>query len=69
MNVVSEEDIARSVQLATAGYSAGLLHVDSEKEDVPLRVRLDRASRSDVDRLQNCKWRAAPAVSWRLANW
>jgi multidrug efflux pump subunit AcrB len=30
-----------------------LLHVDSAKEDVPLMVRLDRASRSDVDRLQN----------------
>ena len=53
LNGISEDDIARSVQVASAGYQAGLLHVDSAKEDVPLMVRLDRASRSDVDRLQN----------------
>src|SRR5664279_4546162 len=41
------------MQVASAGYPAGLLHVDSAKEDVPLMVRLDRASRSDLDRLQN----------------
>jgi len=53
LNGISEDDIARSVQVASAGYEAGLLHVDSAKEDVPLMVRLDRASRSDVDRIQN----------------
>ena len=53
LNGISEDDIARSVQVASAGYQAGLLHVDSAKEDVPLMVRLDRASRSDVDRIQN----------------
>jgi len=53
LNGISEDDIARSMQIASAGYSAGLLHVDSEKEDIPLTVRLDRASRSDVDRLQD----------------
>jgi multidrug efflux pump subunit AcrB len=41
------------MQLASAGYPAGLLHVDSAREDVPLMVRLDRASRSDVNRIQN----------------
>ena len=30
---------------------AGLLHQAAEKEDVPLRVRLDRSSRSDLNRL------------------
>jgi multidrug efflux pump subunit AcrB len=53
LNGISEDDIARTMQVASAGYPAGLLHVDSEKEDVPLMVRLDRASRSDLDRLQN----------------
>ncbi len=53
LNGISEDEIARSVQVASAGYQAGLLHVDSAKEDVPLMVRLDRASRSDVDRIQN----------------
>jgi multidrug efflux pump subunit AcrB len=54
-NGVSEEDIARTMLVASAGSEAGLLHVDSEKEDVPLRVRLDRASRSDMEQLQNLK--------------
>jgi multidrug efflux pump subunit AcrB len=53
LNGISEDDIARSLQVASAGYSAGLLHVDSAKEDVALMVRLDRASRSDLDRIQN----------------
>jgi multidrug efflux pump subunit AcrB len=53
LNGISEDEIARTMQLASAGYPAGLLHVDSAKEDVPLMVRLDRASRSDVERIQN----------------
>jgi multidrug efflux pump subunit AcrB len=53
LNGISEDEIARSVQVASAGVQAGLLHVDSAKEDVPLMVRLDRASRSDVERIQN----------------
>jgi multidrug efflux pump subunit AcrB len=55
LNGISEDDIARTLQLASAGYEAGLLHVDSEKEDIPLTVRLARASRSDVDRILNLK--------------
>jgi multidrug efflux pump subunit AcrB len=53
LNGISEDEIARTMRVASAGYPAGLLHVDSEKEDIPLMVRLDRASRSDVDRLQS----------------
>ncbi len=52
---ISEDDIARTLRIASAGETAGLLHVDSEKEDVPLRVRLDRATRSDLERIQNIK--------------
>ena len=48
---ISEDDIARTVAAASAGYQAGLLHVDSEKEDIPITVRLDRATRSDLDRM------------------
>ena len=43
------------MQVASAGYSAGLLHQDAEKEDVPLTVRLDRATRSDLERIQSLK--------------
>ncbi|MEO8597839.1 MAG: efflux RND transporter permease subunit [Candidatus Solibacter sp.] len=50
---ISEDDVARSLAIASAGYPAGLLHVDSAKEDIPLTVRLERASRSDIDRLQS----------------
>ena len=42
LNGISEDDIARAMQIASAGYPAGLLHQDAEKEDVPL----DRAAGS-----------------------
>ena len=43
INGISEDDIAREMQVASAGYAAGLLHQDAEKEDIALTVRLDRA--------------------------
>jgi multidrug efflux pump subunit AcrB len=52
---INEEDIARTIQLASRGWHSGLLHAEADKEDVPLKVRLDRASRSDVGRLSNLK--------------
>jgi len=55
LNGVSEDDIARAMQVASAGYQAGLLHQDAEKEDVSLTVRLDRATRSDLERIQSLK--------------
>ncbi len=55
LNGITEDDIARTVQAASAGYTAGLLHVDSTKEDVPIVVRLDRPSRSSIDTLLNLK--------------
>ena len=55
INGISEDDIARAMQVASAGYAAGLLHQDAEKEDVSLTVRLDRATRSDIERIQSLK--------------
>jgi multidrug efflux pump subunit AcrB len=55
LNGISEDEVSRTVTIASAGYQAGLLHVDSAKEDVPLTLRLDRANRSDMDRLGNLK--------------
>ncbi len=52
---ISEDDIARSMRIASAGEEAGLLHVDSEKEDVPILVRFSRPTRSDLERLQSLK--------------
>ena len=55
INGISVDDIARAMQIASAGYSAGLLHQDSEKEDVSLTVRLDRATRSHMELIQGLK--------------
>ncbi len=55
LNGVSEEEIARTMALASSGYQAGLLHADSAKEDVPLMLRLGRASRSDLQHIQTLK--------------
>jgi multidrug efflux pump subunit AcrB len=52
---VTVEDIARTMRIASTGESAGLLHIDGSKEDIPIRVRLDRASRSDLERMQNLR--------------
>ena len=57
LNGISEDDIARTVQAAAAGSQAGLLHVDRSQEDVPITVRLDRATRSDMDRMLALKVR------------
>ncbi|HEY6035750.1 MAG TPA: efflux RND transporter permease subunit, partial [Kofleriaceae bacterium] len=48
---VSEADLVRTLALATEGEPQGLLHDPREAEDVPVVLRLDRASRSDLDRL------------------
>jgi multidrug efflux pump subunit AcrB len=55
LNGISEDDVARTMQVASAGYQAGLLHQDAEKEDVPLTVRLDRPTRSDLERMRSLK--------------
>jgi multidrug efflux pump subunit AcrB len=55
LNAISEGDIAKTMALASSGYQAGLLHADSSKEDIPLIVRLDRASRSDLEKIQSLK--------------
>jgi multidrug efflux pump subunit AcrB len=57
LNGISADDIARTLRIASAGYAAGLLHAEADKEDVPLTVRLDRATRSDLDRI--CSLRIA----------
>jgi len=52
---ISEDDIARTVEVASAGYTAGLLHADAAKEDVPLVARLGRAERSDLNGMLRLK--------------
>ena len=49
---VSEAEIVRALRMAAAGESEGLVHDEREKEDVPIVIRFDRATRSDLERLQ-----------------
>jgi multidrug efflux pump subunit AcrB len=55
LNGVSVDDIARTVSVASGGASAGLLHIDEAREDIPIMVRLDRPTRSDLARLLELK--------------
>ncbi|HET7544153.1 MAG TPA: efflux RND transporter permease subunit, partial [Polyangiaceae bacterium] len=50
---VSEADVVRALRLAALGEANGLLHDEREKSDVPVVLQLDRATRSDVERLQS----------------
>ncbi len=52
---ITEDQVARALRVASAAESAGLLHVDSEKEDIPILVRLSRPERSSVGQLENLK--------------
>jgi multidrug efflux pump subunit AcrB len=57
LNGITDQDLSTVLQMATTGDSVGLLHDAGEKEDVPITVRLTRASRSDLQRLESLKLR------------
>jgi multidrug efflux pump subunit AcrB len=52
---VSEAEIVRALRMTTAGETQGLVHDEREKEDVPIVIRFDRATRSDLERLQGVR--------------
>ncbi|MFZ5927290.1 MAG: efflux RND transporter permease subunit [Acidobacteriota bacterium] len=52
---VSVDDVARTMMAASSGLTVGLMHMEEAKEDVPVVVRLDRATRSDLERLKSLK--------------
>ena len=51
LNGVAVGDVARTLQLALSGETAGLAHIAREAEPVAIRVRLSRADRSGVANL------------------
>jgi multidrug efflux pump subunit AcrB len=67
LNGVSTADIAQTLSLAAAGMPAGLLHVEEAKEDVPVILRLDRATRSDIEQLKSLRVRGRTGNSVPLA--
>jgi multidrug efflux pump subunit AcrB len=56
---VSAAEVARTVRIALGGEQAGLLHDPAAREDIPIEVRLSRASRSGVEELKAIKVPAA----------
>ena len=59
LNGISEETIVQTLRLAVGGAPADLLHVDREKEDVQIVVRLPQASRTSADDLLALRVRSA----------
>src|SRR3569623_246821 len=52
---VREDALVRTLRRATAGEPVGLLHDERAHEDVPIVLRADRATRSDLDRLRGLR--------------
>jgi multidrug efflux pump subunit AcrB len=48
---VTPEVVVKTLRIALSGMDAGLLHVDTARESVPLVLRLDRAQRSGLEGL------------------
>jgi multidrug efflux pump subunit AcrB len=56
---VSGDHLTQLVRMATSGNPVGLLHAEDEKEDVSIRVRPERASRGDWNRVRQLRVRAS----------
>ena len=52
LNGISTEVIAQSLQTALGGTSAGLLHLNNEKEPVEIFVRMPMSQRADIESLR-----------------
>jgi multidrug efflux pump subunit AcrB len=55
LNGVSAEQVAATLRIAVEGAQVGLAHQSSEKEDLPIFLRLPRAERSSVEDLKQLK--------------
>ena len=59
LNGISEEEIARTVQLAMAGMSIDLFHQPGDKEEIDLVLELPRPLRARVDGILNISLRSS----------
>ncbi len=48
---ITVEQVVQTVRVALNGADAGLIHVPTSRDPVPIRLRLDRAQRSHIDDL------------------
>ncbi|HQR35349.1 MAG TPA: efflux RND transporter permease subunit [Blastocatellia bacterium] len=55
LNGVSAEQVAATLRIAVDGMPVGLAHQPTEKEDLPIVLRLPRAERSSVEDLKQIK--------------
>jgi multidrug efflux pump subunit AcrB len=55
LNGVTPEQISNSLRMAVTGMGAGILHQETEKEDVVIYLRLPRDKRSSVEDLKQIK--------------
>ncbi len=53
INGISTEAIAQTMRLALDGMPAGVIHEPAEQNEWPIVLRLPRAARSDLERLQS----------------
>ena len=56
---IAVAQVAQTLQLATSGMQAGLLHSQNSREAVPTTVELERPERSSQEALENIKLRGA----------
>ncbi len=55
LNGVSAAAVTQTVQMGLTGATAGLLHDSKSREDVPIRVQLDRPGRSAIESLTSMR--------------
>ncbi len=55
LNGVSAEQVAATLRIAVSGMTAGLAHQPTEKEDLPIVLRLPQSERSSVEDLKQIK--------------
>ena len=52
---VTSADVSNTLQIGLDGATAGLLHVPESRENIPIRVQLGRADRSNLESLQGLR--------------
>ncbi|HEX6881323.1 MAG TPA: efflux RND transporter permease subunit, partial [Terriglobales bacterium] len=52
---VSAADVAQTVKIGLGGTTAGLLHSNDSREDIPIRVQLGRDTRSSIESLESLR--------------
>ncbi|MBI4463713.1 MAG: efflux RND transporter permease subunit [Acidobacteria bacterium] len=55
---ISTGVVAQTLRLAASGQLIGLLHDEVSREDVPILLRLDRVSRSEIEQLKSLRLRS-----------